>query len=174
MDAYSRAGTIRNCYNTGIVNGTNQNVGGIVGNTGRKGSITNSYNEGGVVGNSETGGITGYSSGTIAYCYNIADISNIGYGYVGGICGQINDNGTVEFCYNIGNYTSSSSDANPVVGGRTDKSIVENTYYVSDVENENGGKTTEQFSSGEVALAFEWRSDQFNMETKFRQWRGKR
>lgn len=149
--AYSRAGTIRNCYNTGIVNGTNQNVGGIVGNTGRKGSITNSYNEGGVVGNSETGGITGYSSGTIAYCYNIADISNIGYGYVGGICGQINDNGTVEFCYNIGNYTSSSSDANPVVGGRTDKSIVENTYYVSDVENENGGKTTEQFSSGEVA-----------------------
>lgn len=38
-----------------------------------------------------------------------------------------------------------------MVGGRTDKSIVENTYYVSDVENENGGKTTEQFSSGEVA-----------------------
>lgn len=141
--SYSRAGAIRNCYNTGIVDGTNQYVGGIVGKTERKGSITNSYNEGSVVGLSDTGGITGYSSGTIA------------------------------FCYNIGNYTSNNSNANPIVGNRTDKSIVENTYYVSDVENENGGKTTEQFSSGEVAWLLNgdqtnliWKQNLDNSEAK--------
>lgn len=165
--SYSIAGIVQNCYNTGVVNGTTQYVGGIIGNNGRKGDILNSYNLSNVIGQTETGGITGLNSGNIAYCYNLGDVT--GSVYVGGICGKLAENsggGTVQFSYNVGNVASTSSETipYPVAGNCSGKYRIENTYYVSDVEKDDGGKTKAQFASGEIAWLLN--GDQTNLVWK--------
>ena len=54
-------------------------------------------------------------------------------------------------CYNIGTVTAASSDAD--ISGICGYNFgpVKNCYYLADTEDENGGKTTAQFASGEVA-----------------------
>ena len=93
-------GTIENCYNTGIVIGTNY-VGGVCGCVyDTSCTISNCYNTG-VVTSTETdyapvGGVCGTSRGTIENCYNTGDVSATGnYADVGGVCG-INQ-GTIKY-----------------------------------------------------------------------------
>ena len=150
-------GLIENCYNLGgeiIV--ASMWTGGIAGEN--DGIIRQCYNTGSVESTftygSSIGGIAGFShgEGEIIDCYNTGDI--FGAWHVGGICGELSG-GTVKNCYGIGTATATypgyGSTANPIVGGRSGSYIVENTYYVSVTENNNGGKTEAQFASGEVA-----------------------
>lgn len=68
---------------------------------------------------------------------------------VGGVCGCSIE--LISNCYNIGTVTAASSDAD--ISGICGYNFgpVKNCYYLADTEDENGGKTTAQFVSGEVA-----------------------
>ena len=74
VSGYNEGGTIRNCYNAGVVNSAGDNsqyIGGVCGRNSSNGTITNCYNTGFVSGSKFVGGVCGYnaSSGTITNCY---------------------------------------------------------------------------------------------------------
>ncbi len=116
---------IKNCYNTGIIEGTSY-MGGILGYGSSAKSITNCYNTGeirdvGLKSNSYSiiGGILGFGYCEINECYNTGDIvtnnNKENPFYIGGITGW---HGTVYNSYNTGNivgYRKASSLS--VVGG---------------------------------------------------------
>ena len=68
---------------------------------------------------------------------------------MGGVCGCSTE--LILNCYNIGTVTAASSDAD--ISGICGYNFgpIKNCYYLADTEDENGGKTTAQFVSGEVA-----------------------
>ncbi len=75
---------IRNCYNTGTITGSGENIGGLVGKTfsiRSEGYITftNNYNLGTIVGGSNVGGLAGYVS--FLHGYNCYDIKSSGSDY---------------------------------------------------------------------------------------------
>ena len=168
------SGTITNCYNTGTVSGSRSCVGGVCGRnsapSNRTATITNCYNTGAVSGTGhQVGGVCGsndiygssYGTVTITNCYNRGTVSGSG-NRVGGVCGynsaQNSSNGTATItnCYNTGNVTATGTD-NDYVGGvcgfnvaRNATATITNCYYLANTADENGGKTTKQFKSGEV------------------------
>jgi len=98
-------------------------AGGIVGCITYSGSVENSYNIGSIEAtNYCAGGIAGSNENQITSCYNIGEVT-APY-YVGGISG---------------------------VNSESTNAKTSNSYYLSNFDNENGGKTAEQFASGEVA-----------------------
>lgn len=102
-------------------------------------------------GNDHVGGVCGNNAGTITNCYNAGNLTAIeSSATIGGICGY-NNGGTIANCYNIGTVTAASSDAD--ISGICGYNFgpIKNCYYLADTEDENGGKTTAQFVSGEVA-----------------------
>ncbi|MBE6862417.1 MAG: hypothetical protein E7497_05915 [Ruminococcus sp.] len=139
-------GTIENCSNAGDVISTDD-VGGICGHN--NGTITNCYNTGDITGTDDVGGICGDNIGTITSCYNKGDIT--GEYDVCGICGinnnSINGFGRIANCYNTGEVICNSLYTDEI--SRNGASV--NSYYLADSDDGNGGKTAEQFASGEVA-----------------------
>lgn len=144
-----------NIKNVGVVDSYfkgNDSVGGVCGKN--AGTITNCYNAGNLTAiesSAHIGGICGYNnSGTIANCYNTGTVTATGQVFsVGGVCGC--STAPISNCYNIGTVTATSSDTNiSGICGYYFGSI-KNCYYLADTEDENGGKTTAQFASGEVA-----------------------
>ena len=130
----------------------NDHVGGVCGNN--AGTITNCYNAGNLTAiesSATIGGICGYNNGgTIANCYNTGTVTATGtVASVGGVCGCSTE--LILNCYNIGTVTAASSDAD--ISGICGYNFgpIKNCYYLADTEDENGGKTTAQFVSGEVA-----------------------
>ena len=161
------SGNVKNCTNTGSVNGSagSSNVGGVVGLN--SGIVENCYNTGSVSGDWYVGGVVGYNNGgTVKNCYNTGTGTVTGTGnYVGGVVGQ-NFGGTVENCYNTVKVTGSSdySYIGGVVGDNISSgtsAIVENCYFLQGTaekgigENDGSGDATEKddtaFHSGEVA-----------------------
>ena len=144
-----------NIKNVGVVDSYfkgNDSVGGVCGNN--AGTITNCYNAGNLTAiesSATIGGICGYNNGgTIANCYNTGTVTATGsVASVGGVCGC--STAPISNCYNIGTVTAASSDAD--ISGICGYNFgpVKNCYYLADTEDENGGKTTAQFASGEVA-----------------------
>ena len=144
-----------NIKNVGVVDSYfkgNDSVGGVCGNN--AGTITNCYNAGNLTAiesSATIGGICGYNNGgTIANCYNTGTVTATGpVASVGGVCGCSIE--LISNCYNIGTVTAASSDAD--ISGICGYNFgpVKNCYYLADTEDENGGKTTAQFVSGEVA-----------------------
>lgn len=144
-----------NIKNVGVVDSYfkgNDSVGGVCGNN--AGTITNCYNAGNLTAiesSAHIGGICGYNnSGTIANCYNTGTVTANGQVFsVGGVCGC--STAPISNCYNIGTVTATSSDTNiSGICGYYFGSI-KNCYYLANTEDENGGKTADQFASGEVA-----------------------
>ena len=161
---YSLNGSaIRNCYNTGAVNGENTGdgyfyAGGVCGNndsiTLQSSTITNCYNTGSVAvsvtgsgnGNIYAGGVCGSnysfssSQSTITNCYNTGSVtvsvtgSGNGNIYAGGVCGYNGYHSTIDNCYCL--YSGLVG-----IGGSHEGSTANN------VES----KTNDQFASGEVA-----------------------
>ena len=144
-----------NIKNVGVVDSYfkgNDHVGGVCGNN--AGTITNCYNAGNLTAiesSATIGGICGYNNGgTVTNCYNTGTVTATGSAAsVGGVCGC-----SIELilnCYNIGTVTATGSDAD--ISGICGYNFgpIKNCYYLADTEDENGGKTTEQFASGEVA-----------------------
>ena len=143
-----------NIKNVGVVDSYfkgNDFVGGVCGHNG--GTITNCYNAGNLTAiesSANIGGICGYNSGTVTNCYNTGTVTATGQvASVGGVCGC--STAPISNCYNIGTVTatSSSTDISGICGYNFGPVI--NCYYLADTEDENGGKTTAQFASGEVA-----------------------
>ena len=172
---YYYGGTIENCYNTGAVSGKSY-VGGVCGlndaydlSNGTV-TITNCYNTGAVSGTSIVGGVCGKNyaknssngKATITNCYNTGNVTATGTDNdsVGGVCGEnaasdsSNGTATITNCYNTGN-VSGSSQVGGVCGYNSASSslataTIRNCYYLANTADENGGKTTKQFKSGEV------------------------
>ena len=143
-----------NIKNVGVVDSYfkgNDFVGGVCGRN--DGTITNCYNAGNLTAiesSATIGGICGYNSGTVTNCYNTGTVTATGQvASVGGVCGC--STAPILNCYNIGTVTatSSSTDISGICGYNSGP--VTNCYYLADTEDENGGKTTAQFASGEVA-----------------------
>ena len=144
-----------NIKNVGVVDSYfkgNDSVGGVCGNN--AGTITNCYNAGNLTAiesSATIGGICGYNNGgTVTNCYNTGTVTATGsVASVGGVCGCSIE--LISNCYNIGTVTATSSGAD--ISGICGYNFgpVKNCYYLADTEDENGGKTTAQFASGEVA-----------------------
>ena len=144
-----------NIKNVGVVDSYfkgNDHVGGVCGNN--AGTITNCYNAGNLTAiesSAAIGGICGYNNGgTVTNCYNTGTVTATGsVASVGGVCGS--SIAPISNCYNIGTVTatSSSADISGICGYNFGP--IKNCYYLADTEDENGGKTTAQFASGEVA-----------------------
>ena len=144
-----------NIKNVGVVDSYfkgNDYVGGVCGNN--AGTITNCYNAGNLTAiesSAAVGGICGYNNGgTVTNCYNTGTVTATGsVASVGGVCGC--STAPISNCYNIGTVTatSSSADISGICGYYFGP--IKNCYYLADTEDENGGKTTAQFASGEVA-----------------------
>ena len=144
-----------NIKNVGVVDSYfkgNDHVGGVCGNN--AGTITNCYNAGNLTAIEScatVGGICGYNNGgTVTNCYNTGTVTATGsVASVGGVCGC--SIAPISNCYNIGTVTATSSDAD--ISGICGYYFgpIKNCYYLADTEDENGGKTTAQFASGEVA-----------------------
>lgn len=144
-----------NIKNVGVVDSYfkgNEFVGGVCGNN--AGTITNCYNAGNLTAiesSATIGGICGYNNGvTVTNCYNTGTVTATGsVASVGGVCGC--STSPISNCYNIGTVTAtfSSSDISDICGYNFGP--VTNCYYLADTEDEEGGKTTAQFASGEVA-----------------------
>ena len=101
-------------------------------------------------GNNFVGGVCGRNDGTITNCYNAGNLTAIeSSAAIGGICGY--NGGTITNCYNTGTVTATGSDAD--ISGICGYYYgpIKNCYHLADTEDENGGKTTAQFASGEVA-----------------------
>ena len=143
-----------NIKNVGVVDSYfkgNDHVGGVCGNN--AGTITNCYNAGNLTAiesGATIGGICGYNNGgTVTNCYNTGTVTATGsVASVGGVCGCSIE--LISNCYNIGTVTATSSGAD--ISGICGYNFgpIKNCYYLADTEDENGGKTTAQFASGEV------------------------
>ena len=142
-----------NIKNVGVVDSYfkgNNFVGGVCGCNDR--TITNCYNAGNLTAiesSAAIGGICGQNSDTIANCYNTGTVTATGSrASVGGVCGSCI--ASISNCYNTGTVTASSgADISGICGYNIGP--ITNFYYLADTEDENGGKTAEQFKSGEVA-----------------------
>ena len=144
-----------NIKNVGVVDSYfkgDDHVGGVCGNN--AGTITNCYNAGNLTAiesSATIGGICGYNNGgTVTNCYNTGTVTATGsVASVGGVCGCSIE--LISNCYNIGTVTATSSGAD--ISGICGYNFgpIKNCYYLADTEDENGGKTTAQFASGEVA-----------------------
>ena len=109
-------------------------VGGVCGRN-ISASISNCYSAGSVNGNSFVGGVCGFNdNGNISNCYSAGAVSGSDYDHVGGVCGYNGYYSTISNCY----FDSEKCDKEAV--GKN---------YISTVTNTEG-KTTAQFSSGEV------------------------
>ena len=144
-----------NIKNVGVVDSYfkgNDFVGGVCGRN--DGTITNCYNAGNLTAiesSATIGGICGYNNGgTVTNCYNTGTVTATGsVASVGGVCGCSIE--LISNCYNIGTVTATGSDAD--ISGICGYNLgpIKNCYYLADTEDENGGKTADQFASGEVA-----------------------
>ena len=91
-------GSVSNCYSTGLVNGSDSWVGGLVGYN--SGGITNCYSTSVVTGDYGTGGLSGRNyGGIISNCYSVG--ATTGDYYTGGLAGD-NWYGDISNCYATG------------------------------------------------------------------------
>ena len=146
-------GTVVNSYSTGNISGY-VNVGGVVG--ANSGNVINSYfigtsvngtgnNIGGVVGRNVTDGIVQNS-------YSTSPVSSIGTN-IGGVVGY-NFNGTVQNSYSIGNVEGTGTGSNNIGGvvGENDgtDAIVQNSYSTGSVSGVFGVGGVVGFNQGRI------------------------
>ena len=153
----ANGGTIKNCQNYSVVefNGKSCYLGGLCGDNAGNGFISECTNYGKITAvcsdKSYIGGVAGANFNKIENCNNAGSVtdsynSTSSRNYVGGICGENYNAGTIENCYSSG-----SVSGNSYVPGVCEKSgIITNCYYLWDSDDSLGGKTSEQFKSGEV------------------------
>lgn len=153
-------GAITNCYNTGIVRGS-ETVGGVCGSN--YGTITNCNNAGIVSGKSYVGGVCGKNSngGTVTNCYNTGEVRGTSQ-YIGGLSGD-NDSSSITNCNNTGEVKATGKFVGGLSGGNYNNGTITNCYYDGTVytgaaigddmgtTEKVEGKTTEQYKTGEVA-----------------------
>jgi len=131
-------GTISNCYSTGNVTGTAENVGGLIGCN--YGEITDCYSTGSVTGTgSYVGGLVGWNieHGTITNCYSSGPVSGTiiaSYSHVGGLVGK--NGGNISNCYSTGPVSGKGSYVGGLVG--SNYGTVSNSYSTGSVSGNSG------------------------------------
>ncbi len=90
------------------------------------------------------GFIAGYNSGTIANCYNEADVEFTGGYHVGGIVGYLYTNGKISECYNSGDILGTTEPVGGavcgIVGYAKDNCRIEYCYNTGDITNHASGQ----------------------------------
>ena len=145
-------GAITNCYNTGIVRGSDA-VGGVCGSN--YGTITNCSNKGNVGEDDESvGGVCGSNYGTITNCNNSGIVS--GKMYVGGVCGENSNGGTVTNCNNTGEVRGTSQYIGGLSGDNDSSSITNcnNTGEVRATGNFVGGLSGGNYNNGTITNCY--------------------
>lgn len=143
-------GAITNCYNTGIVRGS-ETVGGVCGSN--YGTITNCSNKGNVGEDDDSvGGVSGSNYGTITNCNNAGIVS--GKSYVGGVCGKNSNGGTVTNCNNTGEVRGTSQYIGGLSGDNDSSSITNcnNTGEVKATGKFVGGLSGGNYNNGTITL----------------------
>ena len=130
-------GTVSLCYSKSYLYGKTYNVGGVCGVNYTNATITNCYHIGTIYDwEPQVGGVCGYNyGGNISYCYHIGNLENANKSNSGGVCGK--NTGTITKCYYDKDKCS--------VGG----------INRADAAGQAEGKTTAQFSSGEMAMVLQ-------------------
>ena len=145
-------GAITNCYNTGIVRGS-ETVGGVCGSN--YGTITNCSNKGNVGEDDESvGGVCGSNYGTITNCNNAGIVS--GKSYVGGVCGKNSNGGTVTNCNNTGEVRGTSQYIGGLSGDNDSSSITNcnNTGEVKATGKFVGGLSGGNYTNGTITNCY--------------------
>ena len=145
-------GAITNCYNTGIVRGS-ETVGGVCGSN--YGTITNCSNKGNVGEDDESvGGVCGSNYGTITNCNNAGIVS--GKMYVGGVCGKNSNGGTVTNCNNTGEVRGTSQYIGALSGDNDSSSITNcnNTGEVKATGKFVGGLSGGNYNNGTITNCY--------------------
>ena len=153
---------------SGEVYGSQQFVGGVVGDNHGGGIVRYCCNEGYIEFDQIGGGVVGRNSGsTVENCYNRGDVyaKNVVRGYAGGVVGENTANSTIDNCYTDG-WVEGNMACGAVAGANGDGSTVINCFYPDDMEEAGlpalgstmgstvdnvTPKSDEQFGSGEVA-----------------------
>lgn len=134
--------TITDCSASGVFEGDNL-VGGLVGWFDN--SIMSRCHSSGTVtstgaGSADLGGLTGYASGEISYCYSTATVNAI-RNNVGGLIGYVGENVVINRCFATGNVTASTRVGGLI--GYTSGATVSNCYatgkVTSSTPDEAGG-----------------------------------
>jgi hypothetical protein len=96
--------------------------------------VSNSYFKG----NQYVGGLIGCAYTILSNCFVDASVTVVGNSYTAGLVGY--NGGEINNCYAANG---------PIADGNW--GTITNSYYLSETETEDGGKTAAQFASGEVA-----------------------
>ena len=140
---YNNNGTVYNVKSYATVIGKGD-VGGIAGET--KVTMRNSAFLGKVVSSGQCGAITRYNNGLIENCYSAGTVFSENGSDVANFAAINSRNGQIKNCFS---YIENDYGFVAVNNGAIDS--IENSYYLADTDDGNGGKTAEQFASGEVA-----------------------
>jgi filamentous hemagglutinin family protein len=139
-------GTITNAYATGTVSGTGPNVGGLVGFNSVS-TISNAYATGSVSGTTIVGGLVGSGAGVVTNSYATGSVSGTG-NYVGGLVGYHYAGCTITNSYATGNVSGPS-----FVGGLVGNNAgtVSSSYWNSSVIATGIGGGTMTGATGRTA-----------------------
>jgi hypothetical protein len=130
----STSSSIENTYSTGQINGTDDNVGGIVGRLMGGSSITTSSSTATITGSDFVGGLVGKMQGPVSISQSFANGNVSGSGaYIGGLVGTHNSS-TISNSYATGNVTSSSIYAGGLSGSNSSSTIT-NSYSTGTVSS---------------------------------------
>ena len=125
------AGTVKKCYNKCPITSVYNGIGGVCGVNYAGATITNCYNTGSITSDQyHIGGICGYNYGKLSNCYSTGALLKT-KGDAGGVCGT--NSGSISNCY----YDKEKCTIKGING--------------ADASGQAEGKTTAQFTSGEVA-----------------------
>ena len=200
--ANTSKGTIEDCLVSGSVTGGSSGgsmyVGGIVGRSQEstsvirgcvnKATVKNSYQK--YSGDLNTGGIVGYTYGTVENCYStgavvarVTEEGKIPNKNIGGLVGAINGNAIVTACYTTGTVTGPAAGIGAFAGTVSTSASVANCYYVtadgiaavaSGSSNGIGGVTADTLKTDDMAYKLGMHKDTGSINSGFpvQPWQG--
>jgi filamentous hemagglutinin family protein len=128
-------GTITNAYATGTVGGTGPNVGGLVGFNSNS-TISNAYATGNVSGTLIVGGLVGYGFGAVSNSYATGSVTGTGT-YVGGLVGYNDGARTISNAYATGSVSGAGADVGGLVGRNL--GTIRNSYWNTQTSGQSSG-----------------------------------
>ena len=148
LGSLSAPGVVRRVALTGVETAGRDQVGGIAGDLGARGVVSNSYVRGAVTGQDRVGGLAGANDGTVTGSY--AGVAVSGQTSVGGLVGEGTLRGTVVSSYATGR-VSGDSDVGGLVGRL--RREVRNSYASGTVlgDTDVGGLVGDEFASSIAA-----------------------
>lgn len=200
--ANTSKGTIEDCLVSGSVTGGSSGgsmyVGGIVGRSQEstsvirgcvnKATVKNSYQK--YSGDLNTGGIVGYTYGTVENCYStgavvarVTEEGKIPNKNIGGLVGAINGNAIVTACYTTGTVTGPAAGIGAFAGTVSTSATITNCYYVtadgiaavaSGSSNGIGGVTADTLKTDDMAYKLGMHKDTGSINNGFpvQPWQG--